>query len=126
MLGYPNMTQDFENFEKPILEAFASRLPKLSAILLAQISAITKCEREFTGCGPCSTFTITDNCPIFDLGDDLSPVSYALSNIEFLSMGATVTLFFADSKIDILDFATFGEEVWPEGKIPYQFGINFC
>ena len=68
-------------------------------------------------------------------------MSYSLTDIEFLSAwhggigsdierspltgeiaeSASVTLFFMDSKIDMLDISTFGDEVWPKKEIPVSF-----
>ena len=126
MPGYPNfkMIENFVAFEKPILEEFASHFPEISAVLMVQISNITACERLFEGAGPCSTFTLNKNCPPFPLGTKLEPLTLFLSDIDFLLHGASVTLFFINSKIDILDVATF-EEDWPKGRIPLSYKISW-
>ena len=118
------MIKDFEKFEQPILNEIAGHFPELSAILLAQMQNLQSCHREINGGGLFSHFIPPKNTPLFPESAKLEPISLFLEDLEPLNQGASITLFFHDSKIDMLDAAPC-DETWPEDWVPASFKMTW-
>jgi hypothetical protein len=116
------MINNFENFELLILKEIAKKSGKLEHVLSEQIEAIESCARTMTGVGIFSHFGLSQGCQTFPVDAVISPITLFIEKISFLSLPASVTLFFKDSKIDLLDTASC-DEVWPQDGIPTGFNI---
>ena len=118
------MIKDFEKFEQAILYEIAEHFPELAAILLAQMQNLKSCYRKINGGGLFTHFIHPKTTPSFPEGAKLEPISLFLDDLEPLRHGASVTLFFLDSKIDMLDAAP-SDENWPKDWVPASFKMTW-
>jgi hypothetical protein len=107
---------ELSQFERRVLEFMAANDPE-GEVLRAQLASATVLERDYTGRGVFVKIHVPESAPLTAMTNryiQTTPTAYIRH--PQLTPGAEAMLWFAEGRMEMLEFVTNGEEAWPRDE----------